>query len=86
MKESQKDAKVTTGTPSGNQNPATKPNQNNPVKSDNPSQKPSKDIKGENEMPEKEIERPSREHQHDYKTPEAKPNPSNENKVSEKKS
>lgn len=79
MKENQKDTKVTTGNQSGQQIQGSKSNQGSQVKSDNLSQKPSTVIKGEKEMPEKEIERPSREHQHDYKTPVGKPIPKNEN-------
>jgi len=86
MKENQKDTKATTPTPSGQQNQDSKSNQGSEMKSDNLSQKSSTVVKGEKEIPEKEIERPSREHQHDYKTPEGKPNRSNENKASEKKS
>ena len=84
MKTSEKNQQVLANQ-SGQKNQGSKSNQGNQTKSSDTLQKPSTLVKGEKEKPDTQIERPSREHQHDYKTPEGKPNRSNENKGSKKK-
>ncbi len=80
MKVNQKDTKVTASNQSGSKKQAGQFNTERPSKMSDTMQKPTPAAKGERDKPEKEIERPSREHQHDFKTPETNPNRLVENK------
>ena len=72
MKEIKNDTKATVSNQSVKQQESSKSEKENLTKSEKLSQKPSSVIPGQKESQDSQTERPSREHQHGFKTPEGK--------------
>ena len=78
MKEMKKDTKATISSQSVKQKESSKSEKENLTKSEKLAQEPSSAVLGQKENPDTQIERPSREHQHDFKTPLGKENRNDE--------
>lgn len=78
MKENQKDTKAPVSSQSVKQQESSKSEKENLTKSEKLTQKPSSVVPSQKENPDTQTERPSREHQHGFKTPEGKQSPEKE--------